>query len=295
VTNFPAETRDELAEPLTPVQNFVVDLTEELELGRRPVDVRCRRILFRLCRWATSQGIPLEREAIFDPEIVEHFCTVALANDRSRATHRSDLRRLGPKLTRKAPWQPRPTSMARRKVAVPYTAVEVEQLCYDALQQHTAFRRRLARALLALGLGAGLDGRWVGWIRGTDVVRRDGIVEVRVGAPAARSVIVRALWEDELLELAKGARQGYLIGSQSKVRNRVTDMAKRLDRPSGHPALNTARLRATWLVEHMGAGTRLPELCAAAGMDGFEFLSELLPFVGPLDQPVVDRLLRGIT
>ncbi len=115
----------------------------------------------RLAGWATGRGFRLDREVILDPDTVERFVEVGLAGDRSRATYRAALRRVGPLLTTGAPWEPRPASVARRQVAAPYTAGEVQLLRSDALDQPTASRRRAARAFLALGLGAGLDGRWV--------------------------------------------------------------------------------------------------------------------------------------
>ncbi|MFZ2055868.1 MAG: hypothetical protein WAV54_00460 [Acidimicrobiales bacterium] len=294
--NSSAGSAQESGEPegqLTPVEWFVAEMAKELGLGQRPVDVRCRRILLRLSSWATSQGLPLEREAVLDPDTVERFCQLALANDRSRATFRSDLRRMGPLLTRLAPWQPRPAAMATRNVAPPYSCSEVELLRSDAASQPTWARLRGARALLALGLGAGLDGRWVARVEARSVTRRGNVVEVRVGEPAARLVVVRAEWEEEVIDLARTAGSDYLIGGRSEARNRVADLAKRLVRPADHPRLSPAGLRSTWLLWHLEVGTRLPELCRAAGLQGFEVLSDLLPLVSPLGRSDEVAQLRG--
>ena len=288
-----ARQSDEPDGQLTSVEWFVAQMAKDLDLGQRPVDVRCRRILLRLTSWATSEGLPLEREAVLDPDTVERFCQLSLANARSRATFRSDLRRMGPLLTRSAPWEPRPVVMATRNVALPYSPSEVELLRSDATNQPTPARLRGARALLALGLGAGLDGRWVARVEARSVSRRGLVVEVRVGDPAARLVVVRAEWEDEVIDLARTAGSDYLIGGRSEARNRVADLAKRLARPAGHPRLSPARLRSTWLLAHLEAGTRLPELCCAAGLQGFEVLSDLMPLVARLERREADALLRG--
>src|SRR6202022_2963169 len=99
-------------------------------------------------------------ELVLDPDTVERFIAVGLTDvpNRSRATYRSTLRRVGPLLTRRAPWEARPAPVACRSVAVPYTSDELEGLRADALAQPSAGRLRAARALLALGAGAGLDG-----------------------------------------------------------------------------------------------------------------------------------------
>lgn len=279
--------------PLTPVEWFVAEMEKDLGLADRSVDMRCKNILYRITRWATAEGLPLDREAILDPATVERFCQVALADSSSRGTFRADLRRMGPRLTKAAPWEPRPAPMTTRQVALPYTRAEVELLVADAEHQPSPARRRGAQTLLALGLGAGLDGRWVGRVEADDVIRRDGVVEVSVGPPAARSVVVRAEWEDRVLELARTAGSQYLIGGRSVAKNRVTDIAKRLACPTNHPRLSSPRLRSTWLLGHLTAGTRLPELCRAAGLDGFTVLSDLLSLVPLLDRDNADTMLRA--
>ena len=278
----------------TAVEWFVAQMAADLGIDSdRSIDYRCRRILYRLTRWATTEGLPLDREIILDPATVERFCQVALADERSRATLRSDLRRMAPQLTKTAPWEPRAAKLATRQVAPPYSAAEVALLVVDAGHQATANRRRGARAFLALGLGAGLDGRWVGSVTSADVVRRDGLVEVRVGPPAPRWVVVRAAWEDEVLALAASAGNQYLMGGRSRSKNRVGDKVKRLTRASGHPRLSPARLRSTWLLEHLSVGTRLPELCRAAGFEGLTTLSDLVECVPALDDTQAGTLLRG--
>ena len=279
--------------PLSPVEFFVASMAADLALAGRAVDVRRRAILARLTRWAVAEGLGLDRETILDPAVVERFCAIELAGSTSQATYRADLRWAGPRLTVIAPWQPRPVTMAVRKVATPYTQAELEFLRADAVQQPSAVRRRGARALLALGLGAGLDGRWTARI-GPDAVRRgEGFVAISVPAPAARLVVVRSCWEDEILDLAATAGSGVLLGRRSESRNRVGDIAKRLRCPLGHPRISSARLRSTWLVDLLADGVPLPVICAAAGLSGITTLSDLLPHVPGVDVDQEIQMLRG--
>lgn len=279
--------------PLSPVELFVASMAADLGLGSRSVDVRRRAILLRLARWAVAQGMGLDREVVLDPVTVERFCSTALADSTSRATLRADLRWAGPQLTRAAPWEPRAEAMAVRKVAPPYTPAEIEILRTDAAQQPSATRRRGARALLALGLGAGLDGRWVTRIGPNEVRRGEGFVTVAVPEPAARLVVVRAEWESEILELAATAGAGVLIGRKSQAKSRVADMARRLRRPTGHPRLSPPRLRSTWLVALLTDGVPVQVICAAAGLSGITTLSDLIPDLPPVDPDKQIRLLRG--
>ena len=243
----------------TPIEVFVEKMARDLAIGDRATDKRTRRVLRRLVDFATAQGLPLDREVILDPDSVERFVEVSLAGERSAATYRSTLRRVAPLLTRSAPWEPRPTSLGRHGLVAPYSEVEVKILCQDAALQPNESRRRAALALLALGLGAGLDGRWVAKVRATDVVKRGRFVIVSVGAPAARSVVVRAKWEHAVLDLASSAGSAFLVGGSSVSSNRTSHLTDSLVVPTGHPRLVPSRLRSTWLLGHLLAGTRLPE------------------------------------
>jgi hypothetical protein len=276
------------------IGSWVVGCTEQLGLGEGPGARRAVRVLGRLAAWSVREGLPLDGEVVLDPEMVERFVAVALTDDRSRATYRAVLRRVGPKLTSKAPWQARPVPLSRRQVARPYTWQDLGWLRMDALVQPTPGRLRAARALLALGAGAGLDGRWVARVGAGDVRIEDGVVLVAVGEPSARVVPVLAVWEDEVLQLAHSAGDEFLVGGQSRSKNRAGALASSLVVANGHPRFSTARLRSTWLVTHLALGTRLPELARAAGLHGVTVPSDLLEFVPALDEVEATRLLRGV-
>ena len=254
---------------------------------------RTLRVLSRLAAWALGEGMALDAELLLDPDTVERFVTQGLTGDPSRATYRSVLRRIGPLLTKSAPWEPRPLPMARRQVAAPYTTSEIETLIADAGCQSTNVRTRASRALLALGAGAGLDGRWVTRVKAEDVVIDGKVVLVQVGEPASRVVPVLAGWEAEIIELASTAGDQFLVGGSSSSRNRASALTSGLEVPPGHPRLSAARLRSTWLLWHLIAGTRLPELAAAAGLQGVTVLSDLLPAIPPMAERDAMRLLRG--
>jgi hypothetical protein len=251
-------------------------------------------VLARLVAWAVREGLPLDVEVVLDPDTVERFIAVGLADDRSRATYRSVLRRVGPKLSARAPWEPRAASVARRQVARPYSEVDIGHLRSDSWAQPTPGRVRAARALLALGAGAGLDGRWVARVTVADVHTADGMTSVRVREPAARVVPVLAGWEDEVVDLVETARAGEsLVGGTSTARNRAGALAASLVVAHGHPRFSASRLRSTWLVTHLAIGTRLPELVKAAGLQGVTVLSDLLESVPRMDEARSAEMLRG--
>jgi hypothetical protein len=274
------------------IQPFVLSCASELPLAGQASATRTLRVLVKVALWARGEGIALDRELVFDPDTVERFVAVSPGSDTSRATYRAVLRHIGPLLTRKAPWEPRTAPVSRRQVAVPYTPAGLALLSKDARQQPTEGRRRAARALVALGAGAGLDGRWCTQVRAEDVFV-DEVVLIRVGDPAPRLVPVLARWEAAVLDLATTAGGEYLVGGYSTSRNRASALTASLFVPPGHPKLSCARLRSTWLLSHLIAGTRLPELASAAGLRGITVLSDLLANVPPMDACDSVQMLRG--
>jgi hypothetical protein len=276
------------------IRPFVHDCVRRLPSKGWPVAIRTLRVLTQLTAWALEKGIALDADLVFDPDTIERFVVEGLAQNSSRATYRADLRRVAPLLTTKAPWEPRTTLLARRQVAPPYTRAELEVLCSDAIRQRTPERQRAARGLIALGAGAGLDGRWATQIRARDVVAVGATTLLRVRPPSTRIVPVLAHWEQEVAELAATAGQEFLVGGHSVSRNRASALLSRLEVPPGHPRLSLSRLRSTWLCWHLAAGTRLPELVVAAGLQGTAMLSDLLGFVPPLPENDAQRVLRGV-
>jgi hypothetical protein len=282
-----------IEEPLwVAVRPFVLSCASALPLDGWASRTRTLRVLAQIGLWAMGEGIALDREVVFDPDTVERFVAASRGSDASRATYRAVLRRIGPLLTRKAPWEPRTAPVSRRQVAVPYTGEELERLSNVACQQPTERQRRAAGAITALGAGAGLDGRWCTRVRAEDVLV-DEVALIRVGDPAARLVPVLARWEAAVLDLATTASGEYLVGGYSTSRNRASALTASLVVPPGYPKLSCARLRSTWLLSHLIAGTRLPELASAAGLRGITVLSDLLANVPTMDERDSAQMLRG--
>ncbi len=276
------------------VGEFVRERLRELRPAGPAIAARDARALARIAAWCAGEGMALDVELVLDPDTVECFVRLGLAPGRSQATYRADLRRIGRALTRRAPWEPRPEPLARRHVAAPYAPAQLSDLRRAARRQSTVPKQRAARALIALGAGAGLDGRWSTRVGAEDVIVGGGAVRVRVGEPGARSVPVLAGFEDEVVDLAEMARDGdYLVGGTSSDRNRASRLAVGFERPYPSLGLSAARLRSTWLVHHLEAGTRLSELVGAAGLSGATVLSDLLSEVAPLGTAEAVAMLRG--
>lgn len=272
---------------------FVVAALHAASPTGLPAFEQFARVLTWIASWSVRQGLDLDVEVVLDPDTVERFTRAELKDFPSAATYRTVLNRLGRLLTTTAPWEPRRIALTRRKVAVPFSAEEVADLLEDAERQSTACKRRAAAALIVLGAGAGIDGRWASKVRGRDVEQLEEAVVVHVGTPSPRAVPILAEYECRLLQLAEQAGDELLVGGTTPHRNRINKLVASLEIGRGHPKLALPRLRSNWIARHLQLGTRLSELLAAAGTLRIETFDELLEYVEPLDGSDARRMLRG--
>ncbi len=244
------------------------------------------RYLAHLARYCVVEGIPLDVEQVLDPDTVDRFIRFGTADVGMsvRAAYRTDLSRIGPVLTKSAPWPIAQVKLNNEKRLPPYTAHEVGVIMRDAGRQSTARRSIGGRAIVALSLGAGVSGMALTQIRGIDVARRAGVVVVRVPMPKGRerTVPVRGLFEDEMLALADLANCGLLVGGTGTGRNLISKLCELIVIDQDRVRLDPRRLRATWLVAQLSSPVPLMSLLTAAGLTKFGALSELLEFIEPV-------------
>jgi hypothetical protein len=248
--------------------------------------------------WAHGQGVACDLVSMFDLDLIERYIETGMpgAAEGSRSTRRAVLRRVARRASPALRDLPRPTPFAYRRIRAPYTAGDVARYLRLAAQQPTPGRRQSVQAVLRLGLGCGLDGRDMSWVRGTDVHQAtDGAVTVSVsGGTRPRDVVALRAHESPLIDLAEGGGERLLIGGTSLGRHNVTSVAlQRLIGDASLPRLVVTRLRSTWLVEHLRAGTPLMVLMPAAGLTTTRPLEDLLPFLPPAEDDELPRWLRG--
>jgi hypothetical protein len=132
-----------------------------------------------------------------------------------------------------------------------------------------------AGALVCLGAGAGVIGGELRHVRGSDVARRAGGVLVVVTGPRGRSVPVLARYQERLLAAAAFAGEGYITGGRDPGRRNLTDaLCAALSTDPSLPALQSGRLRSSWLVE-CAAQVGLGVFMAAAGIRCSQRLGDL--------------------
>lgn len=166
--------------------------------------------------------------------------------------------------------------------ARPYSEFEQRALRSWAIGQTTAQRRLDCHTILALGLGAGLGSADMMSLRVEQIAADDHTVLIHVARPGAeRDVPVLAAWEQPLINvLAARGLDDWVIGpGRAGVnKNWLANFLKRT-LPEHGVTVEVARLRNTWLVHHITAGTPLGPLAFAAGLETFRTIEKVLRFV----------------
>jgi len=190
---------------------------------------------------------------------------------------------------------PNEKSIKRNALCAPYTPKEVALIDRDVSGQRNDRLTIAGRAIRTLGLGCGIAGGENTAIRGTDIARRtDGAVTVMT--PSGRRVVCLEKYSDDLAELAGLAGSGLLVGPNitRTDKNLASALARGVRIDSGRIKLNASRLRTTWLVTHLNAGTNMKVLVAAAGLQSIQSLRDLLQYMDPVDESSATAALRVV-
>ena len=128
-------------------------------------------------------------------------------------------------------------------------------------------------------------------VRGSDICGRSGGVIVTVRGSRPRAVPVLARYHQPLLAAAQFAGTGLVTGGTDPARHNVTNpLARSLAGGTGLPALDTSRLRATWLAD-CAARIGLAAFMHAAGITCSQRLGDLLAGLDPGDEAGAVSLL----
>lgn len=173
----------------------------------------------------------------------------------------------------------------------PYTAKEIRDLLSWANDQATEYKRVTCRGILALGLGAGLATTDALEMKPEDILVDERGVLVRVTKPGReRTVPPFFFWEQYLVDLKEYSRNSeFLIGSlrvNTGQKNWLNGFIAKCDLPD-YPRPSMARMRNTWIFEHMLNGTRLRNLNVVAGLETFRTIERLLEYI---PEPSLDEI-----
>lgn len=249
-----------------------------------------------LAAWCRSQAIAVGASTSLRHSTIERFCLAAERDKRlsstSRSTIRSRLRCIA--AANAVPGNPPPSPpIPRQSVRPPYSPGEVEAYFALARAQSSRTRRQRLLVLLCGALGGGLGTEDFRQLRGEDVAQLpDGTVTIEVRGRRPRRVIVLDCYASELLTLAEESGAELMLGGKADRRSVTTGILSRIEGGLDLPRLDPARLRSTWVVEHLERGVRLDVLMAAAGMQSPTTLADLVKHLPAPTSSVLSQL-RG--
>jgi len=256
---------------------------------------RAKALLFaatKLGAFGCAIGLDLDEEVLLGEAVIERFVGSGDAGSAPTArTVRSNLRHLAH--TVPAHRSPRPVPLPRERAKDPYSPAEIAGYLALADVLATPLRRRRATALICLGAGAGLVGGELRRIRGHDVVRRSGGLLVLVTGRRPRAVPVRPFYQERLVSAATFFGPRYLVSGTNPDSHNVTNpLIRALSAASDRPRLDTARLRATYLVETARA-IGLAAFMGAAGISCSQRLGDLVRHLEVPDEAAAVALLAA--
>jgi integrase len=247
----------------------------------------------RLADYGIGLGLAAAPEVLLHPSVIERFAAYSPGlSPSARRTLRTNLRfiarRVVPQL--RAPDAP----LGRERAKPPYTPAEIAGFLALAGAQPADGRRMRASALICLAAGAGLTGADLRAARGTDIVRRSGgVLAVVRGGRAPRAVPVLARYHARLLEAAGFAGDRLICGGRDPHRRNITcPLVSSLAGGTGLPALDTGRLRSTWLAG-AAALIGLPAFMRAAGITCSQQLGDITATLDPGAEADAVALLGG--
>jgi integrase len=244
---------------------------------------RAKALLFaagKLGAFAASVGLELD-EGLLTDSVIERFVLVGcLGGPATRRTVRTNLRALRRAVL--AGVSPQPTPLPRGRAKPPYTRAQIAGFLALCDAQPTRLRQGRAAALVCLGAGAGLYGRELRGVRGSDVVARSGGILVLVAGRGARSVPVLAPFGERLATTAHLFGERYLVAGGDPDSHNVTNpIIRSLSGGKDLPRLDAGRLRSTYLAQ-MAATIGLRAFMDAAGLTCSQRLGDI---VASLDAP----------
>lgn len=233
---------------------------------------------FVLWAWQT-RGMDLDVTRMFRRQVVEEYVHRGMAafTRGSRATYRSTLLTMVDAVT--PPSEVR-FPIPRSDPTPPYAAAEIAALRSWAGAQGSAVRRRDAAALLAMGFGAGLATRELLSVRSGDIDVRGDDAHILVWSGRPRLVPVLPAWQPGLRAAMGelGDDQWVFRVGRTGVRSaQVTDFLHR-----GHTTeldVRPARMRTTWLLTHLHAGTPPRDLLRISGLEHLAALDRIRQFL----------------
>jgi hypothetical protein len=247
--------------------------------------------------WCLSEGYELSAEVMFTEPKVERYILVGISalDMKTKAEFRAALHQVGRRVTRRAPWQPLPVDLGRRKPLAPYSASELDLVLKALSVQATDIRQRAGLAVAAFIYGAGLQTEEMFYVTASDVRRLGNTYVVQVSGVRRRTVPILPKARPCVRELLELGIEEPLVSERRGHRRTIAGaLVEMLEMPPKAPTLSFNRLRTTWLVTVARAGLRISEVVHLAGSSSASFLTPLLAHFGLRDFETVAALIGDV-
>ncbi|WP_210503352.1 site-specific integrase [Nocardioides xinjiangensis] len=262
-------------------------------------------IVTRLVRFLSEENAPLTREHAFSQRSLNRFNHVHMANHADDGTQRYYESRLNliAAALKGVTYRDKKNQPARSKdvPVTPLTPAQEAALYVWATGVRSPKRRRRMTAMLATGLGVGMQTGEFMEARRRDVEITDSGVHVRITNihnGAERTVTCRRVWEDVLRDLCKDLAPEALLMEPSRTtlmsEGSHNSMVSRTQNETEPPEwINQRRLRLTWQVRLLEAGVPIPTIMKAADVVTTDALTRLMLYVTPQTEADASASLRG--
>jgi hypothetical protein len=266
------------------VQEFTRNAVTELEPVTESDAAAYLSYIAQLAIWTVNIAChPLRREIVFDQGNIDAF----IRDHETRRTPKSlnslqfRLYRVARELGGNVPPAFSKSRRPSRDVFGPYTSREMIRFRNQAASRSTPARRHNLKVVLALAAGCALSADEIMSLPASAIRIHTDAVRVDVQGPRARTVVCLARWEDDLREAAESELIDYYVFVKDE---RATYAYHYLNRyveraVNTGQAFNIERLRSSWIVIHLNAGTPVFALARALGLKSISTFKRFEGFV----------------
>ncbi|MBB5643056.1 tyrosine-type recombinase/integrase [Cryobacterium roopkundense] len=240
--------------------------------------------LARLAIWTIDVACqPLQRDIVFNGRHIEAFISngsIGLTEYGNRC-RRSLLLRVASELANFDPLRRDSGKKPHTDSFAPYTAAEIVRFRSQGSTRSTALRRHNWTVLLSLAAGCALTTSEIVGLKVENVsISRDS-VRVAIRGDRARTVVCLEAWEADIRELLSSPLvSDYLFVKAERPKippMYVTNFLRTV--AHGGEQFTVERLRSTWMLGHLEAGTAPVAVMQMVGVKSFSTFERLIPYV----------------
>lgn len=219
-------------------------------------------------RWRAQHGQSTDITTALTFAPIDEFFARGLCDlsDRSRRDYRSRLRTLAQRANASV-GAPPALRLGHNQVNAGYSLAEERLIRRAALNQYKPRARQRLCAIVGFCAGAGLSSEELRELRRRDcTIHDDGTIEVRVPGKRPRRTVVRRIYERHVLIALQGLNGDDLVLTALKCASPITAILKDADLYGNLPAIDTRRLRTTWIEWLMDQRVPLALAVEASGL-----------------------------